>query len=96
MLHYGILHVIQTESLVIQIESFVILDESHEIHDKSHEPHVEGIRIPVEEDWYDTVDEAIDMYSKYAEMRGFEVKKSGQRLTKSGVVKHKYIMCNRE
>ncbi|GJV91735.1 FAR1-related sequence 5-like protein [Tanacetum coccineum] len=42
------------------------------------------------------VDEAIDMYSKYAEMGGFEVKKSGQRLTKSGVVKHKYIMCNRE
>ncbi|GJY87873.1 hypothetical protein Tco_0502501 [Tanacetum coccineum] len=43
-----------------------------------------------------TVDEAIDMYSKYVEMGGFEVKKSGQRLTKSGVVKHKYIMCNRE
>ncbi|GJW53920.1 FAR1-related sequence 9-like protein [Tanacetum coccineum] len=42
------------------------------------------------------VDEAIDMYSKYAEMGGFEVKKSGQRLTKSGAVKHKYIMCNRE
>ncbi|GJS90550.1 FAR1-related sequence 5-like protein [Tanacetum coccineum] len=60
------------------------------------EPHVEGIRIPVEGTWYDTVDEAIDMYSKYAEMGGFEVKKSGQRLTKSGVVKHKYIMCNRE
>ncbi|GKD87858.1 hypothetical protein Tco_1359012 [Tanacetum coccineum] len=47
-------------------------------------------------DCIDTVDEAIDMYSKYAEMGGFEVKKSGQRLTKSGVVKHKYIMCNRE
>ncbi|GJW13206.1 FAR1-related sequence 5-like protein [Tanacetum coccineum] len=60
------------------------------------EPHVEGIPIPVEGTWYDTVDEAIDMYSKYAEMGGFEVKKSGQRLTKSGVVKHKYIMCNRE
>ncbi|GJS74641.1 FAR1-related sequence 5-like protein [Tanacetum coccineum] len=83
-------------SLVIQIESLVILDESHEIHDKSHEPHVEGIPIPVEGTWYDTVDEAIDMYSKYAEIGGFEVKKSGQRLTKSGVVKHKYIMCNRE
>ncbi|GJS45680.1 FAR1-related sequence 5-like protein [Tanacetum coccineum] len=60
------------------------------------EPHVEGIPIPVEGTWYDTVDEAIDMYSKYAKMGGFEVKKSGQRLTKSGVVKHKYIMCNRE
>ncbi|GJV76827.1 FAR1-related sequence 5-like protein [Tanacetum coccineum] len=60
------------------------------------EPHVQGIPIPVEGTYYDTVDEAIDMYTKYAEMGGFEVKKSGQRLTKSGVVKHKYIMCNRE
>ncbi|GKB86773.1 FAR1-related sequence 5-like protein, partial [Tanacetum coccineum] len=66
-------------SLVIQTESLVILDESHEIHDKSHEPHVEGIPIPVEGTWYDIVDEAIDMYSKYAEMGGFEVKKAGQR-----------------
>ncbi|GKC46158.1 hypothetical protein Tco_1063880, partial [Tanacetum coccineum] len=62
-----------TESLVIQPESFVILDESHEIHDKSHEPNVEGIPIPVEGTWYDTVDEAIDMYLKYAKMRDFEV-----------------------
>ncbi|GJY35012.1 FAR1-related sequence 5-like protein [Tanacetum coccineum] len=60
------------------------------------EPHVQGIPIPVEGTYYDTVDEAIDMYTKYAEMGGFEVKKSGQRLTKSGAVKHKYIMCNRE
>ncbi|GJU87963.1 FAR1 DNA binding domain-containing protein [Tanacetum coccineum] len=60
------------------------------------EPHVQGIPIPVEGTWYDTVDEAIDMYSKYAEMGGFEFKKSGQRLTKSGVVTYKYIMCNRE
>ncbi|GJR35688.1 FAR1-related sequence 5-like protein [Tanacetum coccineum] len=50
--------------------------------------HVEGIPIPVEGTWYDTVDEAIDMYSKYAKMRGFEVKKAGQRLTKSGVHAH--------
>ncbi|GJU65131.1 hypothetical protein Tco_1246966 [Tanacetum coccineum] len=60
------------------------------------EPHVEAIPIPVEGTWYDTVDEAIDMYLKYAEMRGFEVKKAWKWLTKSGVVKHKYIMCNRE
>ncbi|GKD73475.1 hypothetical protein Tco_1331757, partial [Tanacetum coccineum] len=60
------------------------------------EPHVQGIPIPVEGTYYDTVDEAIDMYTKYAKMGGFEVKKSGQRLTKSRVVKHKYIMCNRE
>ncbi|GKD38389.1 FAR1-related sequence 5-like protein [Tanacetum coccineum] len=60
------------------------------------EPHVQGIPIPVEGTYYDIVDEAIDMYMKYAEMGGFEVKKSGQRLTKSGAVKHNYIMCNRE
>ncbi|GJX83288.1 hypothetical protein Tco_0332769, partial [Tanacetum coccineum] len=46
--------------------------------------------------YFDTLEEAIDMYTNYAEMGGFEVKESGQRLTKSGVVKHKYIMCDRE
>nr|GEY57306.1 protein FAR1-related sequence 5-like [Tanacetum cinerariifolium] len=60
------------------------------------EPHVQGIPIPVEGTYYDTIDEAIDMYTKYADMAGFEVKKSGQRLTKFGAVQHKYIMCNRE
>ncbi|GJR69024.1 FAR1-related sequence 5-like protein [Tanacetum coccineum] len=59
-------------------------------------PHVQGIPIPVEGAYFDTLDEAIDMYTKYAEMGGFKVKKSGQRLTKSRVVKHKYIMCNKE
>nr|GEU33411.1 FAR1 DNA binding domain-containing protein [Tanacetum cinerariifolium] len=48
------------------------------------EPRVEGIPIPVEGDYYDTIDEALDMYTKYAEMAGFEIKKGGQRLTKSG------------
>nr|GEW78497.1 hypothetical protein [Tanacetum cinerariifolium]GEW84671.1 hypothetical protein [Tanacetum cinerariifolium] len=56
------------------------------------EPHVEGIRIPVEGTYYDTIDEALDMYTKYAEIAGFEIKKRGQRLTKSGAVQHKYNM----
>ncbi|GKD61484.1 FAR1-related sequence 5-like protein [Tanacetum coccineum] len=60
------------------------------------EPHIQGIPIPVEGTYFDTLDEAIDMYIKYAEIGGFEVKKSAQRLTKSGVVKHKYFMCNIE
>ncbi|GJS09649.1 FAR1-related sequence 5-like protein [Tanacetum coccineum] len=60
------------------------------------EPHVEGIPIPVEGTYYDTIDEALDMYTKYAEIAGFEVKKGGQRLTKSGAVQHKYLMCNKE
>ncbi|GJZ89869.1 FAR1-related sequence 5-like protein [Tanacetum coccineum] len=46
------------------------------------EPHVEGIPIPVEGTYYDIIDEALDMYTKYVEMAGFEVKKGGQRLTK--------------
>ncbi|GJX60900.1 FAR1-related sequence 5-like protein [Tanacetum coccineum] len=58
------------------------------------EPHVEGI--PVEGTYYGTIDEALDMYTKYAEMAGFEVKKGGQRKTKSGAVQHKYIYCNKE
>nr|GEV91023.1 ribonuclease H-like domain-containing protein [Tanacetum cinerariifolium] len=53
------------------------------------EPRVQGIAIPVEGTYYDTVDEAIDMYTKYAKMGGFEVKKSRQRLTKSKAIKHK-------
>ncbi|GJS00432.1 FAR1-related sequence 5-like protein [Tanacetum coccineum] len=60
------------------------------------EPHVEGIPIPVEGTYYGTIDEALDMYTKYAEMAGFEVKKGGQRKTKSGAVQHKYIYCNKE
>nr|GEY84906.1 hypothetical protein [Tanacetum cinerariifolium] len=60
------------------------------------EPHVEGIPIPVEGTYYDTINKALDMYTKYAEMAGFEIKKGGQRLTKSGAVQHKYIYCNKE
>ncbi|GJT34843.1 FAR1-related sequence 5-like protein [Tanacetum coccineum] len=60
------------------------------------EPHIEGIPIPVEGTYYDTIDEALDMYTKYAEMTGFEIKKGGQRLAKSGAVQYKYIYCNKE
>nr|GEX07311.1 hypothetical protein [Tanacetum cinerariifolium] len=64
------------------------LDEHNETPDESiyWEPHVERIPIPVEGAYYDTIDEALDMYRKYAEMAGFEIKKGGQRLTKSGAV----------
>ncbi|PWA88703.1 FAR1 DNA binding domain-containing protein [Artemisia annua] len=59
-------------------------------------PHVEGIPVPGEGKYYDTIEEAIDMYGKYAEAGGFQIKKAGQRLTKSGIVQLKYIMCNKE
>ncbi|GJR09813.1 FAR1-related sequence 5-like protein [Tanacetum coccineum] len=60
------------------------------------EPHVERIPIPVEGTYYDTIDEALDMYTKYAKMASFEIKKGGQRLTKSRAIQHKYIYCNKE
>nr|GEX07975.1 wall-associated receptor kinase 2-like [Tanacetum cinerariifolium] len=74
------------------------LYEHNEIPDGSiyWEPHVEGIPIPVKGTYYDKIDEALDMYTKYAKMAGFEIKKRGQRLTKSRAVQHKYIYCNKE
>ncbi|GJV31885.1 hypothetical protein Tco_1392285 [Tanacetum coccineum] len=42
------------------------------------EPHVEGIPIPVEGTYYGIIDEALDMYTKYAKMAGFEVKKEAK------------------
>nr|GEV78313.1 FAR1 DNA binding domain-containing protein [Tanacetum cinerariifolium] len=61
------------------------LYEHNETHGGSiyWEPHIEGILIPVEGMYYDTLDQAIDMYTSYTEMGGFEIKKSGQRKTKS-------------
>nr|GEY73680.1 protein FAR1-related sequence 5-like [Tanacetum cinerariifolium] len=44
------------------------------------EPHVEGILIPVEGAYFDTIDEALDMYTKYAKMAGFEIKKGGYNM----------------
>nr|GEX54643.1 hypothetical protein [Tanacetum cinerariifolium] len=42
--------------------------------------HVDGIPIPVEGAYYDTIDEALDMYTKYAKMAGFEIKKRGYNM----------------
>jgi hypothetical protein len=60
------------------------------------EPHVEGIPIPEEGKFYNTLDEATEMYGNYAEAGGFQIKKAGQKLTKCGAVQLKYIMCNKE
>ncbi|PWA97831.1 FAR1 DNA binding domain-containing protein [Artemisia annua] len=60
-------------------------------------PHVdERITVLEEGKSYDTIDEAIEMYSNYAEAGGFQIKKAGQKTTKSGIVTLKYIMCNKE
>ena len=61
------------------------------------EPHVdEGITVPEEGKSYKTIDEALEMYGNYAEAGGFQIKKGGQHTTKSGLVKLKYIHCNKE
>ncbi|PWA85886.1 FAR1 DNA binding domain-containing protein [Artemisia annua] len=60
-------------------------------------PHVdERITVPEEGKSYDTIDEAIEMYSNYAEAGGFQIKKACQKTTKSGIGTLKYIMCNKE
>ena len=60
------------------------------------EPVVDDIYLPVEGKKFKTIEEIVEMYNKYAEIAGFEVKKSAQKNTRSGLVKSKYIMCNRE
>ena len=60
------------------------------------EPVVDDIYIPVEGKKYNTIEECVEMYNKYAEVAGFEVKKSAQKNTRSGLVKSKYLMCNRQ
>ncbi|GJY99755.1 FAR1-related sequence 5-like protein [Tanacetum coccineum] len=42
------------------------------------EPRVEGIPKPVEGTYYDTIDEALDMYTKYAEMAVLKLKREGK------------------
>ncbi|PWA91725.1 FAR1 DNA binding domain-containing protein [Artemisia annua] len=60
-------------------------------------PHVdERITVPEEGKSYDTIDEAIEMYSNYAEAGGFQIKKASQKTTKSEIVTLKYLMCNKE
>ncbi|PWA41700.1 FAR1 DNA binding domain-containing protein [Artemisia annua] len=60
------------------------------------EVHDEGITVPEEGKSYDTIDEAIEMYSNYDEAGGFQIKKTGQKTTKYGIVTLKYLMCNKE
>ncbi|GJS92960.1 FAR1-related sequence 9-like protein [Tanacetum coccineum] len=45
---------------------------------------------------YDSLDECIEMYRKYASEAGLGIRLSCQKRLKCGYVKHKYIVCNRE
>ncbi|GJR84535.1 zinc finger, SWIM-type containing protein [Tanacetum coccineum] len=60
------------------------------------EPNVDKPYLPLEGKRFDTIEECVEFYSVYAKKGGFEVKKSAQKKTKSGMVKSKYVMCNRE
>ncbi|GJS18790.1 FAR1-related sequence 5-like protein [Tanacetum coccineum] len=60
------------------------------------EPNVDEPYLPLEGKRFDTIEECVEFYSVYAEKGGFEVKKLAQKKTKSGMVRSKYVMCNRE
>ena len=45
---------------------------------------------------YDSVEECISMYEKYASEAGFGIRKSSQKRLRNGFVKEKYLVCNRE
>ncbi|GJY69149.1 hypothetical protein Tco_0472131 [Tanacetum coccineum] len=52
--------------------------------------------LPVKGILYDSVDDCIVAYMKYAAEAGLVVRKSCQKRLRSGVVKQKYLVCNRE
>lgn len=58
-------------------------------------PHVEDCVRPVVGTIFQTLDECIEMYERYAYQAGFETRLSTQRKTKSGIVTSKYILCNK-
>nr|GEU80200.1 protein FAR1-related sequence 5-like [Tanacetum cinerariifolium] len=59
-------------------------------------PNVESTYLPIEGKVHNTIEKCVDFYTVYAKLKGFEVKKSAQKKTRSGLVKSKYVMCNRE
>nr|GEV20685.1 FAR1 DNA binding domain-containing protein [Tanacetum cinerariifolium] len=60
------------------------------------EPNVDEPYLPFEGKCIDMIEECVEFYSVHDEKGGFEVKKLAQKKTKSGMVKSKYVMCNRE
>ncbi|GJW44928.1 ribonuclease H-like domain-containing protein [Tanacetum coccineum] len=59
-------------------------------------PRVSASVLPVLGTVYDSLDECIEMYRKYASEAGFGIRLSCQKRLKCGYVKQKYIVCNRE
>nr|GEU61397.1 hypothetical protein [Tanacetum cinerariifolium] len=59
-------------------------------------PRVSACVLPVLGTVYDSLDEYIEIYRKYASEAGFGIRLSCQKRLKCGYVKQKYIVCNRE
>nr|XP_043616187.1 protein FAR1-RELATED SEQUENCE 5-like [Erigeron canadensis] len=59
-------------------------------------PEVEEDVRPVKGQVFDTIDDCIEMYERYAYQAGFDTRLSTQKKTNSGVVRLKYILCNKE
>nr|GEZ43421.1 protein FAR1-related sequence 5-like [Tanacetum cinerariifolium] len=78
--------------LVIGEENLLIEAEIEELDDVTMNEEVEGNVNLEPGKRFDTLEECVEFYSVYAEKGGFEVKKSTQKKTKSGLVKSKYDM----
>ncbi|GJV36657.1 FAR1-related sequence 5-like protein [Tanacetum coccineum] len=59
-------------------------------------PRVSASVLPVLGTVYDSLDEFIEIYRKYASEAGFGTRLSYQKQLKCGYVKQKYVVCNRE
>ncbi|GJX10969.1 FAR1-related sequence 9-like protein [Tanacetum coccineum] len=59
-------------------------------------PRVSASVLPVLGTVYDSLDECIEVYRRYASEVGFGVRLSCQKRLKCGYVKTKYLVCNRE
>ncbi|GJV70108.1 FAR1-related sequence 5-like protein [Tanacetum coccineum] len=59
-------------------------------------PRVSASVLPILGTVYDSLDECIEMYMKYASEAGFGITLSCQKRLKCGYVKQKYIVCNWE
>lgn len=53
------------------------------------------IKKPVDDDLYDTLDEAFKMYQTYADKCGFSVRKGTHKMSKEKRITHKYYLCNK-
>ncbi|GJW10323.1 hypothetical protein Tco_1576150 [Tanacetum coccineum] len=59
-------------------------------------PYADFVSLPVLGTVYDSLDECIEVYRKYASEAGFGIRLSCQKRLKCGYVKQKYIVYNRE